>query len=458
MKVSVFGAGYVGLVTAVCLAKIGHHVICIDNNAEKINKLNQGIPPLYEQGLETLLKTELAKGLLRFSLTAADALKDAELVMIAVGTPLSETGDIDLSFINQVITSVGKQLNSETLLVLKSTVPAGTAQALTQSLNSQLAERGLTIKVDVVSNPEFLQEGNAIEQFMQPDRIIIGADEPASIATLKKLYQPLLEEQVPLLVMDKASAELSKYASNALLATKISFINEISQIADKVGADIELVAAAVGQDYRINPRFLKAGCGFGGSCFPKDIMTLIAAARKLGVQPHLLESVMTRNALQQRCLFDAVNNFFKADLQGKTIALWGLTFKPNTDDVRYASSHIIAALFWEAGCCINAYDPLGSENFAKMHAAQSALRICRSALDALESADVLLVCTEWPEFAEADLALIKTKLTHAAIFDGRNLFDAEKLKKAGFYYYGIGINAVTVSQNTPGKEKKLSDA
>ena len=439
MKVSVFGAGYVGLVSAVCLAKIGHDVVCVDNNAEKIHNLKRGIPPIYEQGLEELLKAELAQGSLTFTTKSIDALKEVEIIMVAVGTPLTEELDIDLTYVNQVIASIAEELSQEALIVLKSTVPPGTSQQLNRILNKRLAERQLAITVDVANNPEFLQEGNAIQQFMQADRIIIGASIVATIERLKKLYQPLLEKQVPLLVMDKASAELTKYAANAFLASKVSFINEISQIADKVGANIQSVAMGMGKDYRINPRFLNAGCGFGGSCFPKDIMTLIAIAKKLELEPQVLESVIARNTLQQRWLFDQVSKFFKGNLRAKTIALWGLTFKPNTDDVRYATSHVITDLFCQAGCHVRAYDPLGSDNFAKMHQEQKNLTVCQSAIDALETANILVISTEWRQFTKVDLSVIKAKLSDAAIFDGRNLLDSDAVKAQGFYYCGVGV-------------------
>ncbi len=437
MKLSVFGAGYVGLVSAVCLAKIGHQVICIDTDHEKIALLQQGISPIYEQGLQVLLPPLLSKGLLAFSTSAQVALQEPEAVMIAVGTPLTADNDIDLRYVEQVVNTIAHHIEHDVLIIIKSTVIPGTQQRLSEQLQDILGQRKVNIDVDVVNNPEFLQEGSAMQQFMNPDRIIIGAEKSKSINVLKKIYQPLVKDQSQVLVMSPESAELAKYASNAMLATKISFINEISQIAAAVGADMESVKTAVGADYRISPYFLNAGCGFGGSCFPKDMMTLVASAKRLGVKPLLLESVLQRNALQQSDLFYRVQRFFNADLAGKTIALWGASFKPHTDDVRCATSHVVANLFWQAGCHIKLHDPLAMNNFASAHKDQKALTLCDSPLAALQQADVLVITTEWPEFKAISPSIIKKQLRHTAVFDGRGLFDAKEMQQQGIYYQSI---------------------
>ncbi|OGO91212.1 MAG: hypothetical protein A3F10_01960 [Coxiella sp. RIFCSPHIGHO2_12_FULL_42_15] len=438
MKVSVFGAGYVGLVTAVCLAKIGHTVICIDNDQNKIHLLAEGISPIYEAGLEPLLNKFLSTKNIQFTGDPLKAIENSDLMIIAVGTPLDERGNANLSYVYQVTQTIAEHLNHSCVIVLKSTSPPGTSETLTRYLHHQLKKKNLNIHCDVASNPEFLQEGTAIQQFMHPDRIIVGADNIHTIQTLYDLYQPLIKNKEQFLIMNKTSAELTKYASNAFLATKVSFMNEISQIAEQVGADIESVRTGMSLDYRINPLFLNAGCGFGGSCFPKDISALLASAQHTDVKPFILESVIKRNLTQQQLLFHKVNRFFEQQLQGKTIALWGLTFKPNTDDVRSATSHILSELFWKAGCFIKAYDPLGMENFSKHYPNHPQLELCSSPLDALENADVLVIVTEWNEFKQVPLAEIKNRLRYNAIFDGRNILQPSDATRHQLIYYGIG--------------------
>lgn len=435
MRVSVFGAGYVGLVTSVCLAKIGHDVLCIDNNAEKINLLQQGIPPIYEQGLEPLLQAQLEHKTLRFSTHAVEAIRHGDVLMIAVGTPVGPHNDIDLRYVYEVIDQIAAYLDHRAIIVMKSTVPPGTADRIT----ARLAHTHI---IDVASNPEFLQEGTAIQQFMSPDRVIIGADHIQAIQMVYDLYAPIINAQHPCLIMDKTSAELSKYASNTLLATKISFINEMSQIAEHVGADIRLVKRALGLDHRINPAFLNAGCGFGGSCFPKDVLTLIATAIKHGINPLLMRATMERNQSQQAVLFHKVSRFFNHDLKGKIIALWGLTFKPHTDDIRCATSHVVADLFWKSGCTIQAYDPMGMEHFAKQYSGHALLRCCPSAVAALEHADVLVITTEWPEFSTIPLQTIKNHLRFQAVFDGRNIIQPREAVQHHIHYEGIGCAPV----------------
>ncbi len=438
MKVSVFGAGYVGLVTAVCLAEIGHSVICIDNDQAKIDLLNQGICPIYESELQPLLDKHLSKQLF-FSTDASRAIVDTDLLMIAVGTPLNKADDVNLDYVYQVATTIAYQLNYPCSVILKSTTPPGTANALTQYVNGILKQRNCNFSVDVATNPEFLQEGTAVQQFMYPDRIIIGAEDIKTIQLMHDLYRPITKDKNQLLIMDKASAELTKYASNALLATKVSFMNEISQIAEAVGANINSVKMGVGQDYRINPLFLNAGCGFGGSCFPKDIMTLIAMAKQHQIEPYVMESVIKRNLSQQKLLFHKVSAYFQRQLKGKTIALWGLTFKPNTDDIRCSTSQVLIDLFLKAGSIVRAFDPMGMDNFAKHYDDQLRLQLCSSPLDALDKADVLVITTEWHQFKKIPLAEIKQRLHYNAIFDGRNIFNYEETKRHQLNYFGIGM-------------------
>jgi len=437
MKITVFGAGYVGLVTAICLADIGHQVVCIDNNRNKIEQLIEGIPPIFEEGLQALLTKHLETKNINFTSDPVEAILHGEIIMIAVGTPL-KNDDINLSYLYEVANTIVEHLNHDVIIVMKSTVPPGTTKAIEKHITDLLWQRKFNCAVDFAVNPEFLQEGTAIRQFMHPDRIIVGADKISAIQTLHDLYSPIIKNKEQFLIMDKASAELTKYASNALLATKISFINEISQIAEKVDADIDAVKIGMGMDYRINPLFLRAGCGFGGSCFPKDIMTLIATAKKLDINPYVLEAVIKRNNSQQKLLFHKVKNFFKNHLKNKTIALWGLSFKPHTDDIRCATSHVLTELFWQEDCFIKAYDPLAMENFSQCYPNHPQLELCSSPFDALENADVLVIATEWPEFKQIPLNEIKQYLRYKAVFDGRNIFHPEEARRHNLHYYGVG--------------------
>lgn len=438
MRVSVFGAGYVGLVTAICLAEIGHHVVCVDIDPKKITDLNQGIAPIYEEGLQPLLEQHLQTQQIQFTDDPEHAIKHGDVQFIAVGTPLNAQGEVNLDYIYQVATQIAQHMQQDCTVVMKSTVPPGTAHAVTKHIAHILDQRSAEYSFDVASNPEFLQEGTAIQQFMYPDRIIIGAENINTIQTLHDLYQPILKTKEQFVIMNKPSAELTKYAANSLLATKVSFMNEISQIAEQVGANIDSVKQGVGMDYRINPRFLNAGCGFGGSCFPKDIMTLIATARSHQVKPYVLESVIQRNLDQQQLLFRKVHQYFNGNLNDKTIALWGLTFKPNTDDIRCSTSRILVELFCQAGTTIRAYDPLGMDNFAKLYPDNQQLIFCSSPLDAIDQADVLVIATEWPEFKRVPLKAIEQRLNYNAIFDGRNIFH-EEVHKHNIEYFGIGV-------------------
>lgn len=447
MNITVFGAGYVGLVTAVCYAKLGHSVVCMDINHDKMARLQQGIPTLFEQGLEPLLQEQLQSQRLQFSTALADAVAHGSILVIAVGTPTDEDGEADLSHVYQVVRGIGHHLQQDATVIIKSTVPPGTADKVQDYLRQALQHRRASFTAPVVSNPEFLQEGSAISQFMQPDRVIVGASDVIAIQQLYDLHQPLLQHKHQFIVMSRSSAELTKYAANAFLATKISFINEMGQLAEKIGADINDVKHGIGADPRINPLFLNAGCGFGGSCFPKDLMALNSFAKTHDVSTSILSAVLERNRHAQRQLFHRVREYFQHDLNGKTIALWGLTFKPNTDDVRYATSLSLVELFADSGANLQLYDPMGMENFRVYHPNSKRLIYANSALAALQGADALVIATEWDCFKAVPLATIIDTLRHPAIFDGRQLWSLATVKPHAVHYYSTGRPTLKPSVN-----------
>ena len=440
MRVCIFGTGYVGLVTGTCLAEVGHDVICVDIDAAKVDGLNRGIIPIYEPGLTPMVQANHAAGRLRFTTDAAAGIGHGEVVFIAVGTPPDEDGSADLKYVLAVARTIGEHLQRPVVVVDKSTVPVGTADKVKAAIAAALAARGVEIGFDVVSNPEFLKEGAAVEDCMRPDRIVLGSDNPAAIEKLKRLYAPFNRNHDRIVAMDVRSAELTKYAANAMLATKISFMNEIANIAEQVGADIEHVRKGIGSDPRIGWHFIYPGAGYGGSCFPKDVQALARTAMQYGVQPRLLDAVEAVNDAQKGHLFELMVRHYggEANLRGKTIALWGLAFKPNTDDMREASSRRLLQQLWDAGAKVQAYDPEAMQETRRIYGERADLRLCDAGSEALQGADALVVLTEWKQFRSPDFARLKQSLADAVVFDGRNLYEPGEVEAAGLAYYGIG--------------------
>ncbi len=440
MRVCIFGTGYVGLVTGTCLAEVGHDVVCVDIDAAKVEGLNQGVIPIYEPGLTPMVRANHAAGRLRFSTDAAAGIAHGDIIFIAVGTPPDEDGSADLQYVLAVARTIGRHLDRAAVIVDKSTVPVGTADKVKATIAAELAARGAGIGFDVVSNPEFLKEGAAVEDCMRPDRIVIGADSAAAIATLKRLYAPFNRNHDRIVSMDVRSAELTKYAANAMLATKISFMNEIANIAEQVGADVEQVRKGIGSDPRIGWHFIYPGAGYGGSCFPKDVQALARMAQQSGVQPRLLDAVEAVNDMQKGHLFKLIQRHYgdATALRGKTFAVWGLAFKPNTDDMREASSRRLLQQLWDAGAHVRAYDPEAMREAKRIFAEHDGLVFCDSATGALQGADALVVVTEWKQFRSPDFTLLSGALGDAVVFDGRNLYEPDDVEGAGLAYYGIG--------------------
>jgi UDPglucose 6-dehydrogenase len=438
MKVTIFGTGYVGLVTGACLAEMGNHVVCVDIDAGKVARLKKGEIPIYEPGLEAIVKRNHASGQLDFTTDPAPAIDHGQVVFIAVGTPPDEDGSADLKYVLSVARTIGQHMDRYTVVVNKSTVPVGTADRVRDAIAAELASRGASVEFDVVSNPEFLKEGDAVEDCLRPDRIIIGSSSERAVNVLRKLYAPFNRNHERTVVMDERSAELTKYAANAMLATKISFMNEIANIAERVGADVELVRQGIGSDPRIGYHFIYPGAGYGGSCFPKDVQALERTARGVGYDARLLSAVEAVNHAQKTKLFDLISHHFDGQLAGKTIALWGLAFKPNTDDMREASSRNLMEALWAAGAKVRAFDPEAREETHRIYGDREDLLLCEGAYQALESADVLAIVTEWKAFRSPDFARVRTMLESPAIFDGRNLYDPALVEEAGLAYYGIG--------------------
>jgi UDPglucose 6-dehydrogenase len=438
MKVTIFGTGYVGLVTGACLAEMGNHVVCVDIDEGKVSRLNRGDIPIFEPGLEPIVRRNHANGQLLFTTEAASAVAHAQIIFIAVGTPPDEDGSADLQYVLAVAREIGRHLDRYTVIVNKSTVPVGTADRVRKAAADELAARGANIEFDVVSNPEFLKEGDAVEDCLRPDRIVIGCSSDRPIEWLRKLYAPFNRNHDRTVVMDVRSAELTKYAANAMLATKISFMNEIANIAERVGADVELVRQGIGADPRIGYHFIYPGAGYGGSCFPKDVQALERTARGVGYQARLLDAVEAVNYDQKTKLFDFIQRHFGGKVSGRTIALWGLAFKPNTDDMREASSRRLMEALWEAGAKVRAYDPEAREETSRIYGQRGDLVLCDSAYQALEGADALAIVTEWKAFRSPDFARIRDLLKEPVIFDGRNLYQPKVVEEAGLAYYGIG--------------------
>ena len=442
MRVTIFGTGYVGLVTGTCLAEVGHDVVCVDIDAAKVEGLNRGVIPIYEPGLEPMVKANHAAGRLKFTTEAAQAIAHGEIVFIAVGTPPDEDGSADLKYVLKVAQTIGEHLERPAVVVDKSTVPVGTADKVRATIGQALAARRADVAFDVVSNPEFLKEGAAVEDCMRPDRIVIGADSQSAIEKLKRLYAPFNRNHDRIVTMDVRAAELTKYAANAMLATKISFMNEIANIAERVGADIEMVRQGIGSDPRIGWHFIYPGAGYGGSCFPKDVQALARTAQQMGYESKLLDAVEAVNDAQKGHLFELIQRRYDRGedegVRGRTFAVWGLAFKPNTDDMREASSRRLLPQLWEAGAKVRAYDPEARHEAQRIFGERDDLVLCDSAAQALEGADALVVVTEWKQFRSPDFGALKQALGDAVIFDGRNLYAPADVEAAGIAYYGIG--------------------
>jgi UDPglucose 6-dehydrogenase len=438
MRVTIFGSGYVGLVTGACLAEAGNHVLCIDIDARKIERLNRGEMPIYEPGLEELVKRSRAAERLSFSTDIDEGIAHGLFQFICVGTPPEEDGSADLQHVLAVARSIGEHLTDYRIIVDKSTVPVGTADAVKAEISKVLRARRAAIEFDVVSNPEFLKEGAAVDDFMKPNRIIIGTDNPRTAELLRTLYEPFNRSRDRVIVMDVRSAELTKYAANAMLATKISFMNEMANLAELTGADIEQVRVGIGSDPRIGYEFIYPGCGYGGSCFPKDIKALVATSRAVGYPGELLKAVESVNQRQKLSLFKKIEAHFGGKLEGKVVALWGLSFKPNTDDMREASSRVLLEALWKAGASVRAYDPVAMKEARKIYGDRKGWTLCNDAVSALEGADVLAIVTEWREFRSPDFDVLKAKLKFPVIFDGRNLYDPKLMRQLGFRYFAIG--------------------
>lgn len=438
MNVTIFGTGYVGLVTGACLAEMGNKVVCVDIDAGKVERLKHGEIPIFEPGLEAIVRRNHAGGRLDFTTDAAPAIAHAELIFIAVGTPPDEDGSADLQYVQAVARTIGRHLDHYAVVVNKSTVPVGTADRVREAVAGELKARNATVEFDVVSNPEFLKEGAAVEDCLRPDRIVVGTSSARAVAVLRKLYAPFNRNHDRMVVMDERSAELTKYAANAMLATKISFMNEIANIAERVGADVELVRQGIGSDPRIGYSFIYPGAGYGGSCFPKDVQALERTAHAYGYDARLLGAVEAVNRQQKGKLFELISRHFDGQLAGRTIALWGLAFKPNTDDMREASSRRLMELLWEAGASVRAFDPEARAETQRLYGDRADLVLCGDAMEAVQGADVLAVVTEWKAFRSPDFAAIRGALAEPAIFDGRNLYDPAVVEEAGLAYYGIG--------------------
>ena len=443
MDVTIFGTGYVGLVTGVCLAEVGNNVLCIDIDPNKIDLLNSGGVPIYEPGLDEMIQSNREAGRLRFSTDAKAGVEHGLFQFIAVGTPPDEDGSADLQYVLAVARTIAEHMTEYRILVDKSTVPVGTADRVADTVREVQASRGQTVEFDVVSNPEFLKEGAAIEDFMRPDRIIVGTDNPRTGELLRALYAPFNRSHDRLMLMDVRSAELTKYAANAMLATKISFMNELSNIAEAVGADIEKVRVGIGSDPRIGYQFIYPGCGYGGSCFPKDVRALERTARGLGYAAELLQAVEAVNFRQKEVLFSKIRDYFGGELAGKTIAIWGLSFKPNTDDMREASSRVLMEALWEAGAQVRAYDPVAMEETQRIYGERADLTLASDALAAVDGADALAVVTEWSQFRSPNFEAIRSRLRTPVIFDGRNILDGSLARATGLTYISIGRAPLT---------------
>jgi UDPglucose 6-dehydrogenase len=438
VKLSMIGTGYVGLVTGACFAEVGNDVLCLDIDTAKVEKLRNGIIPIFEPGLSEMVKRGVAAGRLRFTSDVHESVAFGDLQFIAVGTPPNEDGSADLKHVLAAARAIGARMNERKIIVDKSTVPVGTADRVRESIQAELARRGVQVPFSVVSNPEFLKEGAAIEDFMKPDRVIVGAEDDFSVAMMRALYAPFQRNHDRLILMDVRSAELTKYAANAMLATRISFMNELALLAEKLDADIESVRKGIGSDPRIGYQFLYPGCGYGGSCFPKDVTALRQTAQENTMQLGVLSAVHEANERQKQVLAQKVGARFGADLSGRQFALWGLAFKPNTDDMREAPSLVVIDELTRRGARVAAYDPVAMEHARGMLQGNARVSLAKSPMAALEGSDALLIATEWKEFRSPDFGAIRKALKQAVIFDGRNMYDPAFVKQQGFEYHGIG--------------------
>lgn len=431
MNIAVVGTGYVGSVTGSCFAETGNHVICVDVDERKVEMLQQGIPPIYEPGLEDLLKRNIEAGRLSFTTNLQEAVKDAEIIFLALPTPPGEDGSADLKYVLQVANDLGGIITDYKVIVNKSTVPVGTAEKVSKAIAAKTS-----VEFDVVSNPEFLREGQAVGDFLKPDRVVIGADSDKAAEKMQRLYQPFVRQGNPIYIMDVRSAELTKYAANSYLATRISFMNEIANICEKVGANVDNVRTGMGSDSRIGKQFLYAGVGYGGSCFPKDVLALSKTSKQYNYDFNILDAVIGVNAQQRLNFVDKIKDFYKGDLAGKKFALWGLAFKPNTDDIREAPALDIIQALLDAGASVSAYDPEAMDNVKEIFGDK--IEFVEAGYNALKNADALVTVTEWHIFRTPDFNIIKDNLKEPVIFDGRNLYDLKQMQELGFYYECIG--------------------
>jgi len=445
MRITIFGSGYVGLVTGACMADAGNDVLCVDVDARKTAMLQRGEVPIHEPGLEALIKRSADAGRLRFTTNAKEGVDHGLFQLIAVGTPPDEDGSADLRYVLAVARTIGQHMNDYKVVVTKSTVPVGTADKVRAAVRESLGKRKANLDFDMASNPEFLKEGAAIGDFMKPDRVVVGTDSSRAAELLRTLYEPFTRNHDRMIVMDVRSAELTKYAANAMLATKISFMNELANLAERFGADIESVRVGLGSDPRIGYAFIYPGAGYGGSCFPKDVQALQRSAQDVGYDASILAAVESVNNRQKQVLFDKMKAHF-GNLRGKTVAIWGLAFKPNTDDMREAASRVLMESLWTAGAKVRAYDPVAMPECLRIYGQRADLILCETSPEALRGADALAIVTEWREFRSPDFDHIKSALRSPVIFDGRNLYDPEQMQKAGFDYYAIGRGKISVNK------------
>ena len=442
MNITIVGTGYVGLVSGACLAETGAFVNCIDVNQSKIDSLNNGIMPIYEPGLEDIVKRNVQKERLLFKTKLSEVVNDSDAIFIAVGTPPDEDGSADLKYVVGVAREIGQNLTHYTVIVTKSTVPVGTAKKVKAAIQEELDKRGVEVEFDVASNPEFLKEGNAVDDFLKPDRIVIGVESEMAEKVLKRLYKPFVLNGHPIIVMDITSSEMTKYAANSMLATKISFINDIANLCEIVGADINMVRRGIGSDTRIGNKFLYPGVGYGGSCFPKDVQALIRTAKDYGYSLKVLQAVEEVNNYQKTVLFNKISTYFKDELAGKTIAIWGLSFKPETDDMREAPSVVLINQLIEKGAIVCAYDPIAMPEAKRILGDK--IKYCKDLYETLIGADALAVVTEWNEFRLPNFKVMEKLMNDKVLFDGRNIFDVEQLVEYGYKYYSIGKQPVNV--------------
>ena len=436
MKIAIVGTGYVGLVTGTCFAEIGVNVTCVDTNSEKIESLQKGVIPIYENGLEEMVLRNVKAKRLKFTTSLESCLNDVEVIFSAVGTPPDEDGSADLSYVLEVARTIGRHMNQYKLVVTKSTVPVGTARRVRAAIQEELDKRGVTIEFDVASNPEFLKEGNAISDFMSPDRVVVGVESARAEKLMSKLYKPFLLNNFRVIFMDIPSAEMTKYAANSMLATRISFMNDIANLCELVGADVNMVRSGIGSDTRIGRKFLYPGIGYGGSCFPKDVKALIKTAEQNGYTMRVLRAVEEVNEEQKSVLFDKLMKQFNGELKGKTIALWGLAFKPETDDMREAPGLVLIDKLLKAGCQVRAYDPAAMDECKRRIG--DVIYYARDMYDAVLDADVLMLITEWKEFRLPSWAVVKKTMNQQIVLDGRNIYDKKEMEELGFIYSCIG--------------------